>query len=463
MTMKTIKLFSYLLITGTLLINTSCSSDDNNSITETEATCTDGIQNGGETGIDCGGTSCTPCEVEGQRIFTIGAEVEDGDEVFAYVDTLEDLTSGSLTFIDNGLELPATIASRVLGVGDDYIYALDYGGGKITQYEIDRENGGYKSNPKELNIQSSIGTAFPRWKEIDDNTIMLHNVEVVYEYEDDGVTIKSVTPTMKVIAIQIPEFTIKTVMEDWIIPQTEEDIAESAYGFRVDAPVVSNGKLYYGLMRTVNGIGRGGVPASGMETVVMDFPSLTNQTVIRYDDATGHTNGYRTPSMHVDEDGDVYQSNLFSSLFSFDLSEGDKTVITRLKNGTYDSSYTFNVSEALGENISTAGWFYAGNGIGYMPIIIEDVLAVSSREERNYWSVAKIDLVNKTAVKLNVPLSYLLEYQSSVTIDDSFFMAISPDGGDSYIYEFDMTSTSPDAFTTGTQFDGGNVSIQGIY
>jgi len=45
------------------LFFTSCSSDDNAPIVEAEApTCTDGIQNGDEIDIDCGG-SCTPCAI----------------------------------------------------------------------------------------------------------------------------------------------------------------------------------------------------------------------------------------------------------------------------------------------------------------------------------------------------------------------------------------------------------------
>ena len=38
----------------------SCSKDDNGGDPVAEATCNDGIQNGTETGVDCGGT-CTPC------------------------------------------------------------------------------------------------------------------------------------------------------------------------------------------------------------------------------------------------------------------------------------------------------------------------------------------------------------------------------------------------------------------
>lgn len=47
--------FSLLL---TVVVISSCGKDDSSAGT---ATCTDGIQNGTETGVDCGGTSCNPC------------------------------------------------------------------------------------------------------------------------------------------------------------------------------------------------------------------------------------------------------------------------------------------------------------------------------------------------------------------------------------------------------------------
>ncbi|MBM1107755.1 hypothetical protein JQC67_16485 [Aurantibacter crassamenti] len=43
-----------------ILLLTSCSDDDTEVVVQMP-TCTDGIMNGDETGIDCGGTSCQPC------------------------------------------------------------------------------------------------------------------------------------------------------------------------------------------------------------------------------------------------------------------------------------------------------------------------------------------------------------------------------------------------------------------
>lgn len=50
-----------LFIATFAVLAVGCSSDDDNGPDPVEPTCTDGIKNGDETGIDCGG-SCTPCE-----------------------------------------------------------------------------------------------------------------------------------------------------------------------------------------------------------------------------------------------------------------------------------------------------------------------------------------------------------------------------------------------------------------
>lgn len=53
--------FSFVALAG--LLFTSCDSDDNGSDDmPIEASCDDGIMNGDETGVDCGGSNCTPCE-----------------------------------------------------------------------------------------------------------------------------------------------------------------------------------------------------------------------------------------------------------------------------------------------------------------------------------------------------------------------------------------------------------------
>ncbi|SDE06868.1 protein of unknown function [Pricia antarctica] len=57
--------FALTIVAG--VVFTSCSSDDNDIVEQAATpTCSDGIQNGDETGVDCGGT-CTPCKSGGEN------------------------------------------------------------------------------------------------------------------------------------------------------------------------------------------------------------------------------------------------------------------------------------------------------------------------------------------------------------------------------------------------------------
>lgn len=381
-----------------------------------------------------------------------------------YLAPTEFLSEGSLSFINNGTQLDADQAARIISTGD-YLYSLNYGTGLLTQLQLNND-GGYDV-VNEINAGLSVGTNRPRYKLADNNTIMVYNVvtEPVINNADE---IIDNTCTLRLSTIALPSLSISNLTE-FVIPQTENAKLGGTIGYhpmRVDAPVISGDKIYFGLMHL--DMSDPTVPPpfrkpkqTGLETLVFDYPSISNGVIVESSDAAGHTGGYRAPSMHVDENGDVYQSNWFMSGNSFDLTAGDKTVITKLSNGVY-TDYVFNVSEALGltSNVATVGWFYVGDGIGYMPIQLEDE---GNYYSDNSWSVARIDLNAKTAVKLNVPLSGLFSYESGVVSDGKFYMAVSPTGSDAYVYEFDPSSTSSDGFLTGLELDGDNIQVDGIY
>lgn len=379
-----------------------------------------------------------------------------------YLAQSKELMEGSVSFINNGTQLDADQAARVVASGD-YLYSLNYGTGLLTQLQPNEE-GGFNT-VKEINAGLAVGTNRPRYKVADENTIMVYNV-VVTPIKNAGDTIIDNTCTLRLVSISIPSLTINNLTE-FNIPQSANAKLGGRIGYhpmRVDAPVIAGDKIYFGIMHT--DVSDPTVPPpfrkpkqTGLETLVFDYPSFSNGHLTLSSKAAGHTGGYRAPSMHVDESGDVYQSNWFMSGNSFDLSGGDKTVITRLRNGAYDESYEFNVSTALGlsSNVATVGWFYVGNGIGYMPIQLEDE---GGYYQENTWSVAKIDIYNKTAVKLDVPLSSLFEYENGIVSNGKFYMAISPIGGEAYIYEFDPNSTG---FTKGLKLDGANIIVEGIY
>ena len=55
------QLFTVLFTALTIVFVLSCKDDDD--VNTTQPTCFDGIQNGDETGVDCGGSSCQDCVI----------------------------------------------------------------------------------------------------------------------------------------------------------------------------------------------------------------------------------------------------------------------------------------------------------------------------------------------------------------------------------------------------------------
>ncbi len=130
--MKKILLSSFVIATLAL---TGCSKDD--SPTPVAATCNDGIQNGDETGVDCGG-SCEPCAVQAEKDGIIASQ-DDPDldptdlkgDVTANVTLTADKTwllngplhvkNGATLSIDAGTTIKATAG------GTDVYVAIEQG------------------------------------------------------------------------------------------------------------------------------------------------------------------------------------------------------------------------------------------------------------------------------------------------------------------------------------------------
>ena len=104
---------------STILLVVSCKDDDNY---VTQASCFDGIQNGDETGIDCGGSSCAPC-------VNLSLSGDVFDDVILDASNEYDLT-GAYVIRDGGsLTIPA--GTTIKGTGGTASYIAVAQGGQI--------------------------------------------------------------------------------------------------------------------------------------------------------------------------------------------------------------------------------------------------------------------------------------------------------------------------------------------
>ena len=409
------------LFAGLALLTTACDSDDDNNLD-------DNNNNNG-------------------KVFHVAMAVGSGSASQTYVQNLSDLSEGEISFSKFGFEVPSTRTSRIYASDNgQFLYNLDYGAGLIYKYDVVGSQS--YSELSKTNVEIAVGTAYPRWTKVNDQHALLHNIttENLYD-EDESYTYTSSMANL--VSVDLDDLDIESIVS-FEVPYTKEDSINNNYVFRIDAPIVSNGKAFYGMAKRHYDpeTDKTSTPEyTNVETLVVDYPVLTNPYLIstNVDGAKGSTNGYRTPVGHKDENGDIYQ------IISVPDNTYD-TYILRIKDGKYDESYSFNLSDLIGENTSSNGWFYAGNGIGYVPYANTDLGAMGDA----VWSVARVDLYNNTAVKLDLPEDlWLQQYQYSVTHNGKFYMAIAPMGDEGYIYIFDTESSEPDAFTKGAKIQTG--------
>lgn len=380
-----------------------------------------------------------------RELFNIVLGVGDDGNDGVYVQALNDIASGTVSFNNYGFEIPADRTARVCSNEDGkYIYSLDYGGGTMTKFKV---NGGQSyTQITKIDVKLAIGTN-PRWGKVSDDMALLHNITTANKYKDEAGTLYDYTAaTAQLVAINLGGEGAMTMgaIQNLEIPRSQEDIENNTNIWRIDAPVVHNGKVYYGVAK------RGYDPATATNitttaysttTLVADYPSLSNLKTISSTISTGENYGYRTPVNYLDERGDIYQM----------VGNGQSAHILKISNETYDNAYKFSLSTALGTEVGALGWFYVGEGIGYA--LYYD-LAAGQSEEASAWAIARVDVYNKTAIKMNIPHKlWLRQYQKGVLKDGKFYMALAPIGANGAVYMFDPKSTSPNGFTVGATLD----------
>lgn len=370
-----------------------------------------------------------------------------------YVQALSDLTKGEISFNNYGFEVPSTRTARVYASSNGKtLYNLNYGGGTISKFTVGGGQNYVKTD--ETNVAPTVGTEYPRWTMLNDEKALLHNVKTKHLFADDnnqpsGYLYTEAEATL--VDVNLADLSLGA-SETFVIPTSESDKKEKTYVFRIDAPVIANGKAYYGVAKRKQNpekpnesIKKLVYPAT---TLVVDYPSLKNPKVVESAMAKGSTYGYRIPVAHQDEHGDVYQIST--------------THLLKLSNGAYDDSYEFDLSEAAGTKIGALGWFYAGNGIGYATYYDAEK---GNSEEAAAWGVLRIDIYNKTAIRMNVPEKlYLFQYQYAKVLDGKVYMALCPVGGTGNIYIFDSTKADANGFEIGARLKtGAGASYIGVF
>ncbi|KJD33959.1 hypothetical protein PK35_04275 [Tamlana nanhaiensis] len=353
----------------------------------------------------------------------------------------------SIAPFDNGFIVPSNRTARLQASEDgNTIFNISYAGDTGGNYSKYTVNGGqnFTATGSEVSIAPYVGSA-PRWIKLfdGDKTGAAVYVSTEHQFNDNGTpdddtddVYTRTEATMGIVTLDLENSLIKN-FEESSVTLTAEEEAQGYYISRIDMPTLNaaGDKLYIGArLSKVD-------PATaerdndyeilGAKTIVLDYPSLLNPTVISSSIGYGNTNGYRSINSFL-YNGSVYQAN-----------QGDSNGSHILKidsSNAYDNSYDFSLDTALGvTGAYVLAWRPAANGkavLAYRHDGSQD--GISGRPESYF---ALIDLEAKTATKLEgIPYEVdmeMFQYQSYAVNGSDIYLTAAPVGKNGNIYVVD--------------------------
>lgn len=366
----------------------------------------------------------------------------------------------SIEPFENGFIAPSNRTARLQSSEDgNTIFNISYAGdtgGNYTKYSVE---GGqtFTQSGSSVSIAPYVGTA-PRWIKLFDGDKTGAAVYVSTEHQFDESDIYTRTEaTIGVVTLDLVNSAIKEFQEHSVALSAEEE-ANGYYISRIDMPVLNatGDKLYIGARLSkvdpATAESDSDYEILGSKTIVLDYPSLLNPTVITSTVGHGNTNGYRSINAFL-YNGSVYQAN---------QSDPEGSHILKIDaNNEYDNSYEFNLDAALGvEDAYILAWRPAGNGkavIAYRHAGSAEGLAGA----QGFFALA--DLNAKTAQKIDAipydPDFYLFQYQGFVVDGTEIYLTQGAVGQNGNIYIIDtetgnVTKGAELVNVTGSHFIG---------
>ena len=350
----------------------------------------------------------------------------------------------SIEPFENGFIAPSNRTARLQSSEDgDIVFNISYAGetgGNYTKYNVEGGNI-FSQIGSDVSIAQYVGSA-PRWIKLfdGDKTGAAVYVNVADPTIDDNGTPDDVTDdtyvrtetTMGVVTLDLENSLIKN-FEEQSIPLSAEEEAAGYYISRIDMPTLNaaQDKLYIGVRLSkidpATTESDSDYEMLGSKTIVLDYPSLENPTVITSTVGHGNTNGYRSINS-FEYNGSVYQAN---------QSDPEGSYILKIDaDNQYDDSYVFNLDDALGvSGAYILAWRPASNGkavIAYR----HDGSAEGVAGAQGFFALA--DLNAKTAVKINdIPYDpdfYLFQYQGFVVDGTEIYLTQGAVGENGNIY-----------------------------
>ena len=381
---------------------------------------------------------------EGRWITVAGALMQEepgdgngGTKVYAVSKENAKDPNYAINVYDDGMSVMSNRTARLQSSADgSTLFNITYtgeNGGTFMTYDVNGANNFIQSGAT-VNISQYAGTS-PRWAKLfdGDQTGIAVNVTSPQVVVDGDGNYMHTRGSATVLSLDLQGILI-SAFKQYELPLSPAEEAMGHHIFRMDSPILNKAgnKLIIGTwMRKTNPAtaeNESAFARLGSKSVVVDYPSLENPTIITSEVAFGDTSGYRSFNGFVGTDGNIYQAT------QRDNANGSY-ILKINQNNQYDNGYVFSLDAALGvTGTYIDAWRYAGNGIAYA------VYTHGTANDQGF--VARIDLNAKTAVKVegieyDADLDFG-QYQGFVVDGNDFYIAVTPTGKDGNIYVIDI-------------------------
>lgn len=313
---------------------------------------------------------------EEAEYYSLGVQIPDGA---SYSLSTDDLMTGNISPVGNGVEIPG---NEFIQSGN-YFYFFSRGEKKFFQYEM-HADGSVTETASLLVSEYITDRAYSR-NLIDENTILVMD------------PIQWGEPEIKWFTIKIPEFEVSN-SGVYSIPTIAKDNGEN-WKANLGTAVVHGNKL---VMPTVY-YDFDGNYAPGTRSVVLDYPSMDNETLIESDISTGE-NAYINNLLAHTDNGDLYIGYL-RGFYGTPTDDDVNGYILRINAGEtdFDDSYFFDLSAEMGEPTQVMQLdALEGNWAMGMLFNPNDIGEYSNLDNDHYY-YAKVDLANQSITRYNMP------------------------------------------------------------
>ncbi len=382
-------------------------------------------------------TGCDDDENEPQKpavdpYYSLGVVLADDNS--SYVLSTDDITKGSVSPVGTGVELP----SGEFMQSENYIYFFSRAEKKFFQYEL-KSDGSVTEKASLLVTQYITDRAYSQ-NLVNENTILVMDPVVWGQ------------PEIKWFTIDIPAFTV-SASGTFNLPTLEKSEGVNWAG-NVGRGVLHGNKFIMGTIY----YDFDGNTSEGAHAVVLDYPAMTNPTLISTDLTSAELGIITNNSFISTANGDLYMA-AYRGFYGKPADDDVHGSILRIKSGEFDfdESYFLDLSASLGETTQIMQLNHLEGELG-MGMLFNDSEVIDWNDlDNDHYYFARIDLPGKVITRFSMPKSDVRLARKPLVDDGKYISFIkSAANNTTNVLEIDYKGGA-DSFKVGVQIQGTNV------